>query len=119
MPIAAWPDCMATTSAFAAAAIGGQMETRPGTTRRTRTARVARVIRANASEESDEGKGPSLESILRAKSGFTKILCANRGEIAVRVFRAGAELGMQTVAVFAEADRQSTHRYKADESYEV
>jgi hypothetical protein len=42
--------------------------------------------------------GPSLDSILRSKSGFTKILCANRGEIAVRVFRAGTELGMKRIA---------------------
>ena len=47
---------------------------------------MTRVIRANASEERDEGKGPSLESILRAKSGFTKILCANRGEIGSAAF---------------------------------
>ena len=109
---------MATKSASAAAAIGGQRDARRGA-RAPRRARVARVIRAAASEDADAAKGPSLDSILRAKSGFTKILCANRGEIAVRVFRAGTELGMKTVAVFAEADRQSTHRYKADESYEV
>ena len=77
------------------------------------------VARAGKSTVNVTNAGPSLESILRSKSGFTKILCANRGEIAVRVFRAGTELGMQTVAVFAEADRQSTHRYKSDESYEV
>jgi pyruvate carboxylase len=48
---------------------------------------------------------------------FRKILCANRGEIAIRVFRAAAELGMQTVAVFSEEDATNQHRYKADESY--
>ena len=48
---------------------------------------------------------------------FHKILCANRGEIAIRVFRAAAELGMRTVAVFSEEDATNQHRYKADESY--
>jgi pyruvate carboxylase len=84
-------------------------------------ARESVVARASgdAGDAVASPEGPSLDSILRSKSGFTKILCANRGEIAVRVFRAGTELGMKTVAIFAEADRQSTHRYKADESYEV
>ena len=55
---------------------------------------------------------------MRSNSGkLEKIMCANRGEIAVRVFRAGTELGMRTVAIFSEADRLATHRYKADESY--
>ncbi|MBL8749324.1 MAG: pyruvate carboxylase [Planctomycetes bacterium] len=48
---------------------------------------------------------------------FHKILCANRGEIAIRVFRACAELGIRTVAVFSEEDATNQHRYKADESY--
>ncbi len=48
---------------------------------------------------------------------FRKVLCANRGEIAIRVFRACSELGMRTVAVFSEADATNQHRYKADESY--
>tara|TARA_R110002096_G_scaffold45639_1_gene122392 strand:+ start:763 stop:4260 length:3498 start_codon:yes stop_codon:yes gene_type:complete len=50
---------------------------------------------------------------------FHKVLCANRGEIAIRVFRACAELGMRTVAVFSEEDQTNQHRYKADESYLV
>ena len=77
------------------------------------------IASATANGENATSGGRTIEDILRAKSGFTKILCANRGEIAVRVFRAGQELGMKTVAIFADADRQSTHRYKADESYEV
>jgi pyruvate carboxylase len=50
---------------------------------------------------------------------FQKILCANRGEIAIRVFRACSELGIRTVAIFSEEDATNQHRYKADESYLV
>lgn len=50
---------------------------------------------------------------------FKKILVANRGEIAVRAFRAAYELGAQTVAVFPYEDRNSTHRLKADEAYQI
>ena len=45
------------------------------------------------------------------------MLCANRGEIAIRVFRACNELGMRTVAIFSEEDATHQHRYKADEAY--
>ena len=48
---------------------------------------------------------------------FRKILVANRGEIAIRAFRAGYELGAGTVAVFPFEDRNSLHRLKAAESY--
>jgi hypothetical protein len=48
-----------------------------------------------------------------------KLLCANRGEIAIRVFRAATELGIRTVAIFSHEDRLHLHRYKADESYLV
>ncbi len=48
-----------------------------------------------------------------------KLLVANRGEIAIRAFRAANELGVASVAVFAYEDRYSLHRQKADESYEI
>ena len=48
---------------------------------------------------------------------LSKVLVANRGEIAVRAFRAAYELGMHTVAVFPHEDRNADHRVKADESY--
>ncbi|WIY02651.1 pyruvate carboxylase [Amycolatopsis mongoliensis] len=50
---------------------------------------------------------------------FRKVLVANRGEIAIRAFRAGYELGAGTVAVFPHEDRNSLHRLKADEAYEI
>ncbi|HUX69585.1 MAG TPA: biotin carboxylase N-terminal domain-containing protein, partial [Cellulomonadaceae bacterium] len=50
---------------------------------------------------------------------FSKILVANRAEIAVRAFRAAYELGTRTVAVFPHEDRNSVHRLKADESYPI
>ena len=50
---------------------------------------------------------------------FRRVMCANRGEIAVRVFRASTELGFRTVAIFSEEDRVHLHRYKADEAYLV
>jgi pyruvate carboxylase len=50
---------------------------------------------------------------------FKKILVANRGEIAVRAFRAAYEAGAATVAVYPFEDRNSVHRLKADEAYEI
>ena len=48
---------------------------------------------------------------------FRKILVANRGEIAIRIFRAATEMGIQTVAIYSQEDRLNLHRYKADEAY--
>ncbi len=48
-----------------------------------------------------------------------KILVANRGEIAIRIFRACTELNINTVAVYTFEDRYSQHRYKADESFQI
>ena len=50
---------------------------------------------------------------------FSRILIANRGEIAIRVMRAATELGKRTVAVYAEEDKLSLHRFKADEAYQI
>ncbi len=50
---------------------------------------------------------------------INKILVANRSEIAIRVFRAANELGIKTVAIWAEEDKLALHRFKADEAYQV
>lgn len=47
---------------------------------------------------------------------FSKILIANRGEIAIRIIRALSEMGIKSVAVYSEADKNSLHRFLADES---
>lgn len=47
------------------------------------------------------------------------VLVANRGEIAIRVFRACSELGIRSVAIYSEQDKMHMHRQKADESYLV
>ncbi len=48
-----------------------------------------------------------------------RLLVANRSEIAIRVFRAATELGITTIAIYAEEDKLSLHRFKADEAYQV
>ncbi|HZJ35329.1 MAG TPA: biotin carboxylase N-terminal domain-containing protein, partial [Gillisia sp.] len=48
-----------------------------------------------------------------------KVLVANRGEIAIRIFRACTEIGLKTVGIYTFEDRYSLHRYKADESYQI
>src|SRR6476619_4632820 len=54
-----------------------------------------------------------------APRSFSKLLAANRSEIAVRIFRAATDLGLRTVAIYAQEDRFSIHRFKADEAYPV
>ncbi|OCH91007.1 pyruvate carboxylase [Obba rivulosa] len=65
----------------------------------------------------------SIQTMRRKAAGhsgpLTKILVANRGEIAIRVFRTAHELAMHTVAIFSYEDRLSAHRQKADEAYQV
>ena len=50
---------------------------------------------------------------------INKVLVANRGEIAIRIFRACTEMGIRTVGIYTFEDRYSLHRYKADESYQI
>jgi pyruvate carboxylase len=52
-------------------------------------------------------------------TAFRKLMAANRGEIAIRVFRSAHELGIRTVAIYSHEDRFATHRLKADEAYQV
>jgi len=51
------------------------------------------------------------------KSKINKILIANRGEIAIRIARAGTEANIRTVAIYSEQDAKQIHRQKADEAY--
>ena len=55
----------------------------------------------------------------RGERHFKRLLVANRSEIAIRVFRAATELGIRTVAIYAEEDKLSLHRFKADEAYHL
>src|SRR3954452_20212090 len=53
------------------------------------------------------------------RPSFRRLLVANRSEIAIRVFRAATELGISTIAVYAEEDKLSLHRFKSDEAYQI
>ncbi|GAB2803098.1 pyruvate carboxylase [Streptomyces chlorus] len=89
---------------------GAEAETPPG------TGRVARLTWRT---------GPATDTMVfvtgqaEGINMFRKVLVANRGEIAIRAFRAGYELGARTVAVFPHEDRNSLHRLKADEAYQI
>ncbi|PWN37948.1 putative pyruvate carboxylase [Meira miltonrushii] len=70
------------------------------------------------------GLPPSINRIRRdltAAQGtpLKKLMVANRGEIAIRIFRTAHELAMSTVSIYSFEDRMSAHRYKSDEAYQV
>jgi len=65
----------------------------------------------------------SIQTLRKKQAGHAgplkKVLVANRGEIAIRVFRTAHELAMQTVAIYSIEDKMTAHRQKADEAYQV
>ena len=69
----------------------------------------SRTVRTATSTPSDVTPMPEIR----------KLLVANRGEIAIRVFRSAHELGIRTVAIYSHEDRFAMHRLKADEAYQV
>ena len=58
-------------------------------------------------------------NFIKDNAVFKKILIANRGEIAVRIVRACSEMGIKSVAIYSDADRQALHVKKADEAYHI
>src|SRR5215831_12504217 len=64
-------------------------------------------------------RSPRRSASPTAPRRFTKLLAANRSEIATRIFRAATDLGLRTVAIYAQEDRFCIHRFKADEAYQV
>lgn len=64
---------------------------------------------------------PELKPLLVSPSPnpIKRLMCCNRGEIAIRVFRACKENGIRSIALYSEQDKLALHRYKADEAYEV
>eukprot|EP00210_Caulerpa_lentillifera_P003086 g2948.t1 len=67
--------------------------------------------------EASYSESDLAEPIIEISVPFKKVLCANRGEIAIRVFRAADELGLRSVAIYSKEDRMMPHRFNADESY--
>lgn len=63
--------------------------------------------------------GENKENRMKEIKKFKRVLVANRGEIAIRVFRACQELGIRTVAIYSEEDKGALFRFKADESYSI
>ncbi len=58
-----------------------------------------------------------VKSLSVVTKKINKVLVANRGEIAIRIFRACTELNIRTVAIYSNEDAWSFHRFKADEAY--
>jgi pyruvate carboxylase len=63
-----------------------------------------------------DARVPLIGKVTHLKK-ITKLVVANRGEIAIRVCRAAAELGLPTVGIYTKEDAYSMHRFRPDESY--
>src|SRR3954453_11433848 len=70
-------------------------------------------------KRADDQTVSGAKAAARSSRPFKKLMAANRSEIAIRIFRAATELGMRTVAIYAQEDRFAMHRFKADEAYLV
>eukprot|EP01124_Arcella_intermedia_P026976 TRINITY_DN5194_c0_g1_i1.p1 TRINITY_DN5194_c0_g1~~TRINITY_DN5194_c0_g1_i1.p1 ORF type:complete len:1188 (-),score=247.95 TRINITY_DN5194_c0_g1_i1:6-3569(-) len=77
------------------------------------------LIRKPANVYSKSGQRHLREYATTVRKPITKLLCANRGEIAIRIFRAATELKVRTVAIYSPADQYAAHRYKSDEAYRI
>lgn len=75
--------------------------------------RASVAMSASASETKEPLCKPPLENPIK------RLMCCNRGEIAIRVFRCCKENGIRSIALYSEQDSLALHRYKADEAYEV
>jgi pyruvate carboxylase len=62
---------------------------------------------------------PLLMAPFKTPKQIKRLMCCNRGEIAIRVFRCCKENGIRSIAIYSEQDKLGLHRYKADEAYKV
>src|SRR5258708_5952072 len=90
-----------------------------GASRSSDHARIARRASTTSNDPISLMSSASRTARPTSPARQKKLLVANRSEIAIRVFRAATELGLRTVAIYAQEDRFSVHRFKADEAYLV
>jgi pyruvate carboxylase len=62
---------------------------------------------------------PLLMAPFETPTPIKRLMCCNRGEIAIRVFRCCKENGIRSIAIYSEQDKLALHRYKADEAYKI